>query len=162
MPEPWPAEKSMAKTSDAGALRFGGVNPIFRVGNLAASIDYYVRVLGFKIEWEFTDVIACVQRDKVGIFLSEGDQGNPGAWVWIGVGDVERLHDQLRKNGATIRQPPTNFPWALEMQVSDPDGNILRIGSEPLKDRPIGEWLDMYGARWARNREGGWTRVEPR
>jgi hypothetical protein len=27
--------------------------------------------------------------------------------------------------------PPTNFPWALEMQVKDPDGNVLRIGSEP-------------------------------
>jgi hypothetical protein len=27
--------------------------------------------------------------------------------------------------------PPTNFPWALEMHVEDPDGNVLRLGSEP-------------------------------
>jgi hypothetical protein len=36
-----------------------------------------------------------------------------------------------------ILLPPTNFPWALEMQVEDPDGNVLRIGSEPKTDRPF-------------------------
>jgi len=148
-----------AKASDADATRFGGVNPIFRVGDLAASIDYYVRILGFKIEWEFTGVIACVSRDRVGIFLSQGDQGNPGSWVWIGVGDAERVHEELTRKGARIRQPPTNFPWALELQVVDLDGNVLRLGSEPMKDRPLGEWLDMRGDRWRRNREGSWTRV---
>jgi hypothetical protein len=25
---------------------------------------------------------------------------------------------------------PTKYPWALEMQLEDPDGNVLRIGSE--------------------------------
>ena len=29
------------------ATRFGGVNPIFRVNDLNASLDYYVNVLGF-------------------------------------------------------------------------------------------------------------------
>ena len=144
----------------AAAVRFGGVNPIFRVESLAASLDYYVRVLGFKIDWEFTRVIASVSRDNVALFLSEGDQGHPGSWVWIGVEDVERLHGELSQRGAKIRQPPTNFPWALEMQVLDLDGNVLRLGSEPRKDAPIGQWLDMHGTRWARGRDGTWTRVE--
>jgi len=26
---------------------------------------------------------------------------------------------------------PTNFPWAKEMHVEDPDGNVIRFGSEP-------------------------------
>jgi hypothetical protein len=30
-----------------------------------------------------------------------------------------------------IRLPPTSYAWALEMQIEDPDGNVLRIGSEP-------------------------------
>ncbi|MGH7176551.1 MAG: hypothetical protein ACREJC_04140 [Tepidisphaeraceae bacterium] len=31
---------------------------------------------------------------------------------------------------AIIRQPPTNFPWGLrEMNVQDPDGHRLRMGS---------------------------------
>jgi uncharacterized glyoxalase superfamily protein PhnB len=33
--------------------------------------------------------------------------------------------------GAIIRQPPTNFPWGVrEMNVEDPDGHRLRIGSD--------------------------------
>ena len=148
------------ETSSADAVRFGGVNPIFRVQSLAASLDYYVRVLGFRIDWEFTGVIASVSRDNVALFLSEGDQGHPGCWVWIGVGDAQRLHEELSQRGAKIRQPPTNFPWALEMQVQDLDGNVLRLGSEPRKDAPIGQWLDMHGTRWTRGRDGTWTRVE--
>jgi hypothetical protein len=29
------------------------------------------------------------------------------------------------------------------MQVEDPDGNVLRFGSDSIKGRPYGEWLDM-------------------
>ncbi len=35
------------------------------------------------------------------------------------------------RRGVGIRLPPTNYSWALEMQVEDPDGNVLRLGSEP-------------------------------
>lgn len=139
---------------------FEGVTPILRVANLTASIDYYVKVLGFKVDWDNPGIIASVSRDRCGIFLSEGDQGNPGAWVWIVVGDVEALFEEYRAKGAKVRQPPTNFEWAYEMQVEDLDGNILRLGSEPKTDRPFGPWLDMRGDRWLKSPAGEWTRVE--
>ena len=37
------------------------------------------------------------------------------------------------------------------MQVADPDGNVLRLGSEPLAGEPVGEWLDASGRRWRRD-----------
>ena len=49
----------------------------------------------------------------------------------MGVGDVRALHRIYRERGAKIRMEPTNLPWALEMQIEDPDGNVLRFGSEP-------------------------------
>jgi catechol 2,3-dioxygenase-like lactoylglutathione lyase family enzyme len=127
---------------------FGGVTPVFRVSDLQASINYYVNALGFKVDWQHEDFFASVSRDRCGIFLSVGDQGHPGTWVWIGVGNIEMVCDELRKKGANIRHPPTNYPWALEMQVEDPDGNVLRIGSEQREGEPYGEWLDMHGDRW--------------
>lgn len=139
---------------------FGGVSPIFRVGNLAASLAYYVDALGFKVDWEYKGAIAAVSRDRCCIFLCQGDQGNPGSWAWVGVNDVERLCDEFRAKGAKIRQPPTNFPWALEIQVEDPDGNVLRFGSEPKPDQPFGPWMDMHGKLWESLPEGGWKRVE--
>ncbi len=139
---------------------FENVSPIFRVESLTASIDYYVRVLGFKVDWENPRVIASISRDGCSIFLSEGDQGNPGGWMWIGVGDVEALFAEYRGKGAKVRHPPTNYSWAFEMQIEDPDGNVLRMGSEPKPDEPLGPWLDMRGDLWMPRPGGGWARVE--
>jgi len=146
--------------SDAPAeVAFEGVTPILRVQSLSASVDYYVRVLGFRLDWGEPGVFASISRGRCSIFLCEGDQGHAGSWVWIGVADAAALHEDFRRAGARIRHPPTNYAWAYEMQVEDLDGNVLRFGSEPLADRPLGEWLDMRGDRWVRATEG-WKRVE--
>lgn len=114
--------------STASAVGFEGVCPILRVTNVAKSVDYYIHALGFKIDWQALYFVS-VSRGRCHIFLNEGDQGNPGGWVWIGVQDSNALHEEYRRTGAKIRHPPTNYPWAREMQVEDLDGNILRMGS---------------------------------
>ena len=131
--------------------------PIFRVASLAASLDYYVGVLGFHIDWRYP-TIACVVRDECYLFLCEGDQGNPGSWLWVGVGDVGALHEEYRAKGAIIRNPPTNYHWAYEMQVADPDGNVLRMGSEQRENEPLGPWRDMRGILWYPAGDGQWKR----
>jgi catechol 2,3-dioxygenase-like lactoylglutathione lyase family enzyme len=131
---------------------WGHAAPIFRVRDLAASTKHYVDVLGFSIDWQ-TDGIASVSRDGCCIFLTTADQSASPVWVWIGCQDAEALHEELKTKGAIIRHPPTNYYWALEMQVADPDGNVLRIGSEPREDQPEGEFLDGGGRRWLRGKE---------
>jgi len=148
------------ETQRERATTFGGVNPVFRVTDLQASIRYYVDCLGFKVDFQHEPFFASVSRNRCGIFLCVGDQGHTGTWVWIGVGDVEVLQNELLARGAKIRHPPTNYPWALEMQVEDPDGNVLRIGSEPKAGEPYGEWLDMNGVRWRKLPDGSYQRVE--
>jgi Glyoxalase/Bleomycin resistance protein/Dioxygenase superfamily len=145
----------MAESTIPGG--FEGGCPILRVQSVAASIDYYLQQLGFKIDWR-TQLFASVSRGKCHIFLAEGDQGHPGAWVWIGVEDAESLFEEYRARRAKIRHPPTNYLWAYEMQVEDLDGNVLRLGSDSREDRPLGEWLDMHGRRWALV-DGEWERV---
>ena len=141
------------------AVSFEGITPIFRVSNLQTSIDYYVGVLGFELDFRYGEGFASISRGRCGIFLAADDQGNLPTWAWVGVSDAEALHDQWRAKGAKIRHPPTNYKWAYEMQVEDPDGNVLRFGSDQKEDQPIGEWLDMNGVRWSPRAEGGWTRV---
>ena len=84
----------------------------------------------------------------VRVYLSEGDQGNYGGWVWIGVTDADQLFAEYNASAANIRHKPTNFQSAYEMQVLDPDGNVLRFGSEPKEDQPFGPWMDMQGRLW--------------
>lgn len=112
-------------------VRFEGSQPILRVENMQASLDFYVNKLSFKnVEWG-TDDFTSVSRDRAHIFLCRGGQGRGAAWVWIGVEDAELLHEEFKNKGVAIRMPPTNYSWALEFHVEDPDGNVLRLGSEP-------------------------------
>jgi hypothetical protein len=92
--------------------------------------------------------------------LAENDQGHSGTWVWVGVGDAELLFEEYCAKRARIRHPPTNYDWAYEMQVYDLDGNVLRMGSEPKANTPIGPWLDMNGITWTQSADGGWKRAD--
>jgi predicted enzyme related to lactoylglutathione lyase len=116
--------------------------PILNVADMSISVRYYVDVLGFKnAEWGTGDFTS-VNRDRAGIYLCRGRQGRPGTWVWIGVEDVERLHEEYQASGAKILHAPVNYPWAYEMKVEDPDGHVLRFGSEPKDGLPFDEWHD--------------------
>jgi predicted enzyme related to lactoylglutathione lyase len=145
---------SDTETPKAAATPFENAIPVLRVGNISASIDYYLRVLGFKLNWPPENGFASVSRDRCHIFLCEGDQGNPGSWVWIGVDDAEALFGEYKSRGAKVRHPPTNYAWAYEMQIEDLDGNVLRLGSDPKPGLAIGEWLDMRGDVWAPTPDG--------
>ena len=118
---------------NAGQVRVGfeGSQPILCVENMQVSLRFYMDKLGFENARWGSDNFTSVSRDRAAIYLCQGDQGRGGAWIWIGVEDAEKLHDEYKARGVTIRLPPTNYPWALEMQVEDPDGNVIRFGSEP-------------------------------
>ncbi len=150
----------MSPAENAPTTIFEGTTPILRVQSVEASILYYVQQLGFRLNWQ-TPYFAGVSRDRCTIFLSQGDQGHTGGWVWVGVSDADALLEEYRRSGAKIRHLPTNYSWAYEMQVEDPDGNILRCGSEPKENAPVGEWLDMNGVRWLMTADGGWKRADP-
>ena len=117
--------------ADQERVHFEGSAPILRVENMQAALRFYLEALGFKNARWGNDNFTCVSRDQAHIYLCQGDQGRGAAWVWIGVEDAEKLHEELKARGVPVRMPPTNYPWALEMQVEDPDGNVLRLGSEP-------------------------------
>jgi len=124
--------------SDSARVRFENSQPILRVESMKAALHFYVHLLGFKnVEWG-TDDFTSVNRDRAGIYLCRGGQGRGAAWVWIGVEDAEKLHQELKAKSVPIRMPPTNYSWALEFHVEDPDGNVLRLGSEP-KEAPFAD-----------------------
>jgi predicted enzyme related to lactoylglutathione lyase len=128
--------------SNEARTNFERSTPILNVRDMAGSIRYYVGVLGFRnADWGNND-FTCVNRDRASIYLCRGGQGAAGTWVWIGVEDVEALHEEYRASGAKIRHAPRNFPWACEMKVEDSDGHVLRFGSEPKTGVPYDEWSD--------------------
>jgi predicted lactoylglutathione lyase len=107
--------------------------PIINVSDLAKSLEFYESKLGFSKDWEAksdSDKIAGISKDGCEIYLCEGTQGARGSWIWIGV-ENETYIDQVLKSGAEVLQEPTNYSWAYELRVYDPDGNVVRIGTAP-------------------------------
>ncbi|MEU2721715.1 glyoxalase superfamily protein [Streptomyces smyrnaeus] len=103
------------------------VIPILRVEDAAGAVAWYER-LGFAKQWEhrfepgfpaFVEVV----RGEVRLFLSEhkGD-ARPDTLVYLRVRDVETI-------AAEFDLQTKDAPWAREIELHDPDGNRLRIGT---------------------------------
>ena len=135
--EPARADHHLAETADActNAKDLACPRPILYVTSLAVSQRYYRDQLGFKIDWTDGDPpdFGAVTRGETQLFMCQRCQGHAGGWLWVFTPDVDKLHTELVRRGAIIRSAPENKPWGVrEMQVADPDGNVLRIAS-PLR-----------------------------
>lgn len=121
-------------------FRVENIAPILYVSDMSKSLAFYVDTLGFKkADWG-DDNFTSINQDNSGIYLCKGGQGLPGTWVWIGFnGDIFALYRKLKSKGVPIKLPPTNFSWAYEMQVQDPDGHILRFGTDPNDNLPFAD-----------------------
>ncbi|HET6768720.1 MAG TPA: glyoxalase superfamily protein [Chitinophagaceae bacterium] len=124
----------------ASSFRIENIAPVLYVQDMSRSLAFYVDILGFKnAEWG-DENFTSVGQDNSGLYLCKGGQGNPGTWIWIGFdGDILSLHQQLVSKGVNIKLPPTNFSWAYEMRVEDPDGHILRFGTDPNDKKPYAD-----------------------
>lgn len=103
------------------------VVPILRVDDSAAAVAWYER-LGFAKQWEHhfepgLPAFVEVARGEVRLFLSEhrGD-ASPDTLVYLRVRDVDAIAAEF---GVEVK----DAPWAREIELRDPDGNRLRIGT---------------------------------
>ena len=101
--------------------------PIFRVADGSAAAAWYRR-LGFEVVQEHRfapdlPLYLFLRRGDEWLHLSEhmGD-ANPCSLVYFYVDDVDTIAEEF---DATI----TRQPWGREVELTDPDGNRLRIGS---------------------------------
>ena len=103
------------------------VIPILRVRNAADAVAWYER-LGFRQEWEHRfepglPAFVSIARGGVRLFLSEhtGD-ARPDTLIYMRVADVASIAKEFQ---VEVR----DAPWALEIELRDPDGNRLRVGT---------------------------------
>ena len=101
--------------------------PIFRVADGGAAAEWYRR-LGFSVVGEHRfapelPLYVFLERNGVELHLSEhtGD-ARPGTLVYFWVDDVDALADEF---DVEVRDQP----WAREIELTDPDGNRLRIAT---------------------------------
>jgi catechol 2,3-dioxygenase-like lactoylglutathione lyase family enzyme len=100
--------------------------PIFRVDDGYKTAKWYAR-LGFEVEGEHRfapglPLYLFLKRGNVHLHLSEhkGD-ARPATLVYLYIHNVDAVAAEF---GVEIEDQP----WAREIQLTDPDGNRLRIG----------------------------------
>jgi uncharacterized glyoxalase superfamily protein PhnB len=129
------------ETATASSItKLTGISPQFLVDDLARSIEYYGRRLGFDLDFQYQDFYASVSRDGCAIHLkaapkNEADrahrQQNEHLDAYMAVSNAAALYDELRSRGAVVTRPLEDRPWSCrDFYVQDPDGYILCF-SEP-------------------------------
>jgi catechol 2,3-dioxygenase-like lactoylglutathione lyase family enzyme len=117
------------------------VQPVLPVPDLAAAVDWYLRVLGFELDFlhgepAFYGRVKLGDRswgDPIYIHLQqEARPIQPCGETRLHVGhDIDGLHAHVLTAGATVLQAPTDQAWGLrEMILLAPGGHHLVLGAE--------------------------------
>jgi glyoxylase I family protein len=120
------------------ALDFHGVR--YQASDVARSVDFYTRQLGFKLEHQQLPDFATVSMGTLKILLSgqgasgsrpmpNGQRQEPGGWnrVVLRAKDLASCIGQLQKAGAHFRNEMEVGPGGKQIQLEDPDGNPIEL-----------------------------------
>jgi len=125
----------MELATASGTTKLTGISPQFLVDDLARSIEYYGRCLGFDLDFQYEDFYASVSRDGCAIHLkaapkNEADrihrQEHEHLDAHVAVSNAAALYDELRSRGASVAKALEDRPWSCrDFYIQDPDGYIL-------------------------------------
>src|SRR5215467_950803 len=118
---------------DARPIRFLQATPILRIFDLKKAKEFYVKYLGFAVDWEHRfepglPLYMQVSRGDLVLHLSEhhGDC-TPGSTVFVIVNGLDELHRELRAKPYPNLRPGIRRMHADVMELVDPFGNRIRF-----------------------------------
>jgi predicted enzyme related to lactoylglutathione lyase len=105
------------------------------VSDLAKSLEYYLKVLGFSKRFEYGGFYAGIEMGPVQIHLNTKARTSPGSGdVYIFCDEVDGYYEEITRRGAKVEAPPKTYDYGMRDFASyDPDGNRVSFGT------PIGE-----------------------
>lgn len=110
------------------------MSPQFLVTDLERSIDFYMKTLGFDLDFRYEDFYAGIVKDGWSIHLKSGSpvrgerkskRDNGDTDIVFSVDAIEELYDQLSNKSLEIVQPLREMPYGKEFYIADPDGYIV-------------------------------------
>jgi len=106
--------------------------------DLDAAVDFYVRVLGFRLavdQRDGSEAYVAFERDGVRVGAAQRDQGvrlwrrpPTGVEIVLEVDDVAAELGRVVATGWSIEEALVRRPWGLDdFRIVDPDGYYLRL-----------------------------------
>jgi uncharacterized glyoxalase superfamily protein PhnB len=106
--------------------------PILSVADLRAALEYYQRVLGFRIGWRWGEPpsLASVCRDRVELNLSQSSSTAIAvSKVYFQMTGVAAYFNEVVAAGANIAAPLAERQYGMhDFRLVDPSGNELSFG----------------------------------
>lgn len=115
------------------------VMPLFIVGSLARTVEFYTERLGFELEYS-TQIFAILRRDRVGLMFKELASDTPplpnprrhpwARWdAYIYTPEPDALSDEFAARKIKFVTPITDTDEGLRaFEIEDPDGYVLCFG----------------------------------
>ena len=117
---------------------FHGVR--YQVTDVARSIEFYTRQLGFTVGHKQLPAFGAVSIDNLTLLLSgpeasgsrpmpDGQRQSPGGWnrIVLRVKDLPARIETLRAAGLSFRNEMEVGPGGKQIQLEDPDGNAIEL-----------------------------------
>jgi len=115
------------------------MSPQFLVTDIEHSIDFYIKKLGFDLEFRYEDFYAGLIKDGFSIHLKSGKPSieerktkreKEDLDIVFSVEAVEDLYEEFMSKSIEIIQPLCDRPYGKEFYIADPDGYILAFLEE--------------------------------
>ena len=115
------------------------MSPQFLVTDIDRSIEFYVKKLGFDIEFSYEGFYAGIIKDGYSIHLKTGNSSieerknkrkNQDLDLIFSVDGIEDLYKELSNKFVEFTQPLRNMPYGKEFYIADPDGYIISFLEE--------------------------------
>ena len=112
----------------------------YMVSDVAEAVDFYTRLLEFKVLTSFVPAFADVARGNLRLLLSgptssagrampDGAKPGPGGWnrIHLIVVDIEAEVARLSGAGARFRNEILSGPGGKQILLQDPSGNVVEL-----------------------------------
>jgi len=134
------AAVSKKRTSEADSFIKALRGVRYQVKDVSRSVDFYTRLLGFKLDMEHLPAFAQVSVGDLKLILSgpgasgsrpmpDGHKQEPGGWnrIVLQVTDLQNRIEALKKAGLRFRNEMEVGPGGKQIQLEDPDGNPIEL-----------------------------------
>jgi uncharacterized glyoxalase superfamily protein PhnB len=116
-------------------VTFNGVTPYLHYDDIAAALEWLLRVFGFVEKGRWTNDMGQITNAEVTIGTSEvwldgapdwwkSKGRRPEDWIGIWVNDVEAMYARVKAVGVDASRPESKFYGVRVLQVRDPEGYV--------------------------------------
>ena len=112
----------------------------YQVRDVPRAVEFYTKVLGFKLDFQNLPAFGQVSVDNLKLILSgkgasgsrpmpDGRSQEPGGWnrVVLHVKDLAARIAELKERGMHFRNEMEVGPGGKQIQIEDPDGNPIEL-----------------------------------